>query len=301
MRHCYINGYALISSVDVDGSSSADSGDGTAFFDCLYNGSHIPRDGFDYKKIISDGNIRRRMGSLVKSGVAAGLLCLDGIPSDSVGGIVTATGLGFLSDTEKFMNNIIDCNESMLNPSPFMQSTFNTVGSHIAMIRGIQSYNMTYVHRGFSFESALADGMMLIDEGAETVLVGGFDEMTVPVHVLLGRLGAAPEFQKGEISGFVLLSSSKTSNTFAELHCVKTRYGHFSEENLEKWRKDVAVSYGTCSGDIRIADCNFSVLGPYMTDSACSLCNALENGAGKTFIRNDFCGKNHSLILLDIL
>jgi hypothetical protein len=241
------------------------------------------------------------MGPLVKSGVAAGLLCLDGVPSDSVGGIVTATGLGFLSDTERFMNDMIDRNESMLNPSPFMQSTFNTVGSHIAMIRGIHSYNMTYVHRGFSFESALSDAMMLIDEGAETVLAGGFDEMTFPVHKLLVRLGSAPKFQNGEISGFVLLSSIRTGNTFAELHCVKTRYGHFSEENLEKWRSDVALSYGTDLESAGIFDCDSSVSGPYMTDSASVLCNALEKGSGKTFIRNDFCGKNHSLILLDIL
>jgi 3-oxoacyl-[acyl-carrier-protein] synthase II len=41
------------------------------------------------------------------------------------------------------------------------------------------NYNMTYCHRGFSFEEALIDAMMLIHDGqAKSVLIGGIDEIT---------------------------------------------------------------------------------------------------------------------------
>ena len=125
----------------------------------------------DYKDIIANATLRRRMSRIVKMGVACGLECMGELSPEKIEGIITATGLGCLVDTEKFLNNLLDNEERMLNPTPFIQSTFNTIGAQIALIHQIHAYNMTYVHRGLSFESALLDAMMKIEEGSENILV----------------------------------------------------------------------------------------------------------------------------------
>ena len=43
-----------------------------------------------------------------KMGVACGLECINTLPSRKVDAIITATGLGCLADTEKFLNTIIE-------------------------------------------------------------------------------------------------------------------------------------------------------------------------------------------------
>lgn len=144
----------------------------------------------DYKAVITDANLRRRMGHLLKMAVWCGLRTLDGIDSEDVCGIITATGMGFMKDTLAMADSMIDRNEEMLNPMPFMQSTFNTASGYIAMMRGIRACNTAYVHREGGFMSAVADALMLIGENpGKGVLVGAFDEATPAVDRLRRRLG----------------------------------------------------------------------------------------------------------------
>lgn len=178
---------------------------------------HLPAQEPDYKSIITDANLRRRMSRIVKMGVACGLNCLGDIAPEKIQGIITATGWGCLTDTEKFLNNIIDQKEQSLNPTPFIQSTFNTIGAQIALLRNIHSYNMTYVHRGTSFENALADGMMKIKEGKKNILVGAVDEWTPTSHTIQQRLGMLRGIQAGEGAQFFLLSNRPTGKTAVEL------------------------------------------------------------------------------------
>lgn len=143
----------------------------------------------DYKKYIPDANVRRRMSRVMKMGVAAAMECLSqtGRQPDA---IITATGWGCLGDTEKFLRNMIENGEYLLNPTPFTQSTFNTIGAQAAIVLKNTNYNITYVHRGFSFESALLDAMMKIQDGeAAQVLVESYDEYTGTSFKIMERLG----------------------------------------------------------------------------------------------------------------
>ena len=58
---------------------------------------------------------------------------------------------------------------------------------------------MTYVHRGLSFESALLDAMMKIEEGSENILVGAIDEMTETSYTIQQRLGMLKGIAAGEV------------------------------------------------------------------------------------------------------
>lgn len=153
--------------------------------------SYVSADEPDYKEVIIDANSRRRMGRLLKMAVWCGLKSLDGVPSERVAGIITSTGAGFMKDTISFGSSIFDREETLLNPSPFMQSTFNTASGYIALIRKIHAYNTTYVQQADGFAASLVDAAMLLDDAGEgnVALVGAFDEVTPEVDVIRQRLG----------------------------------------------------------------------------------------------------------------
>lgn len=153
--------------------------------------SYVSSDEPDYKEVITDANSRRRMGRLLKMAVWCGLKSLDGVPSERVAGIITSTGAGFMKDTISFGSSIFDREEALLNPSPFMQSTFNTASGYIALIRKIHAYNTTYVQQADGFAASLVDAAMLLDDAGEgnVALVGAFDEVTPEVDVIRQRLG----------------------------------------------------------------------------------------------------------------
>ena len=153
--------------------------------------SYISAEEPDYKEVITDANSRRRMGRLLKMAVWCGLKSLEGVPSERVAGIITSTGAGFMKDTISFGSSIFDREETLLNPSPFMQSTFNTASGYIALIRKIHAYNTTYVQQADGFAASLVDAAMLLDDAGEgnVALVGAFDEVTPEVDVIRQRLG----------------------------------------------------------------------------------------------------------------
>lgn len=153
--------------------------------------SYVSADEPDYKEVITDANSRRRMGRLLKMAVWCGLKSLDGVPSERVAGIITSTGAGFMKDTISFGSSIFDREETLLNPSPFMQSTFNTASGYIALIRKIHAYNSTYVQQADGFAASIVDAAMLLDDAGEgdVALVGAFDEVTPEVDVIRQRLG----------------------------------------------------------------------------------------------------------------
>jgi 3-oxoacyl-[acyl-carrier-protein] synthase II len=149
----------------------------------------------DYAKLI-DPKLIRRMSRIIRMGVAAALECLNGAVPDA---ILTGTAYGCLEDTTIFLKRMIDNKEEMLTPTAFIQSTHNTVGAQIALLLQCHGYNNTFVHRGFSFESALLDALMLLHEGeARNVLVGGIDEITDTSHAILTRFGL---YRHGAVNG----------------------------------------------------------------------------------------------------
>lgn len=186
----------------------------------------------DYKRIITNANMRRRMSRIVKMGVACALECIAEAENKEIDGIITATGFGCLGDTEKFLKNLIENEEEMLNPTAFIQSTFNTIGAQIALITKNQSYNTTYVHRGLSFESALLDAVLCLNEGSKQVLVGAADELTPSSVVIQRRLGLLMDIKAGEGAHFFILSSEEEPNTNAALIDLETFVGKCTPDEI---------------------------------------------------------------------
>jgi len=193
----------------------------------------------DYSAFI-DPKLIRRMSHIIKMGVAAAQECLNNGNTKEIGAIITGTAYGCLENTISFLTQIIELNEEFLSPTAFIQSTHNTVAAQIALMLKCHQYNNTFVHKGISFESALLDAVMLLKEKeADTILVGGIDEMTDISYVILSRLGLYKRIpdsnlslfsksSKGTIGGegvaFFLLTDKSSPDNLAELIGIQTFY-----------------------------------------------------------------------------
>jgi len=193
----------------------------------------------DYKEFI-DVKLIRRMSRIIRMGVAAAMECLQEANVKVPDAIVTGTAYGCLEDTGSFMTKMVEFNEELLTPTAFIQSTHNTIGAQIGLMLQCNHYNNAFVHRGFSFESALLDGILLLEEKeVSNVLVGAIDEITNISHAILNRLGLYKQgnvsnldifkiHSKGTIAGegaaFFLLSNDPSATDYAKLDSLKTFY-----------------------------------------------------------------------------
>jgi 3-oxoacyl-[acyl-carrier-protein] synthase II len=223
----YINGTGIISPQAPDITGPDDLR--------VYTQNRLHSQEPDYKNYIAPAQLRR-MSRMIKMGLASARMCLADSGIEKPDAIITGTGLGCLEDTEKFLVSIVDNNEQMLSPTPFIQSTHNTVGGQIALVLQCHGYNFTYVHRGLSFESSLADAVLLLQEAtAHEILVGGLDELTDTSFGLLQQLGlyhregkntlATSYTMAGEGAAFFALSSEKNDRTKAALAGIATWTG----------------------------------------------------------------------------
>src|SRR5688572_30199929 len=105
-----------------------------------YSGNRLGCIEPDYGQYIDLKHIRR-MSRIIKMGVASAAMALQEAGISRPDGIITATGYGCLDDTAVFLNKMTELNEQALNPTPFIQSTHNTVGSQIALLLQCQGYN----------------------------------------------------------------------------------------------------------------------------------------------------------------
>jgi 3-oxoacyl-(acyl-carrier-protein) synthase len=160
-----------------------------------------------YKDFIPPAAIRR-MAKGVKNGIVASNLALREAKLEAVDAIITGTGMGCIEDSEKFLKTILENDEQFLTPTSFIQSTHNTVGGQIALGMQCKGYNLTYVNGAVSFESALYDAKMMIEEeDASSILVGGIDETADYTMSLFRLAGFIKKENEGPYS--VLESTTK--------------------------------------------------------------------------------------------
>jgi 3-oxoacyl-[acyl-carrier-protein] synthase II len=186
----------------------------------------------DYSTFI-DSKMIRRMSRIVKMGVAASATCLRNAGVEMPSAILTATAYGCLEDSASFLRKMIEFDEKMLSPTAFIQSTHNTVGAQIALLLKCHHYNNTIVHRAFSFENALTESRLLLEENISPILVGAIDEITDDRHAILSRFGLYKNGSgniAGEGAAFFLLGKEPGNHCQAVLHGVQTYYKQVIEQ-----------------------------------------------------------------------
>jgi len=270
----------------------------------VYTGNRLKNHEPDYTGYI-DAKPLRRMSRIIKMGVAAALECLKEAGEKVPGAIITGTALGCEEDTGIFLSSIIEQQEELLQPTPFIQSTHNTVGAQIALLLNCHSYNNTFAHRGFSFENALQDAIMLLNEKeASTVLAGGIDEITDINYTIFTRFGLYKQIPvsnldlinsetKGTIAGegsvFFLLGNQPTTDDHAQLEGVSTYY-----KPVDRNEREQNILSFLASHDLSIEDIDLVITGRNGDYRSDALFNELDDSVFKnkpTINYKQLCGE----------
>ena len=167
----------------------------------------------DYKEVIANANLRRRMNRMLKMGTYAAMKCLADTDVDMM---LTATSLGSISDTEKMLDTIYSSGETLGNPTAFIQSTFNTLAGNIAQLKSTHIPNVTFVNRGETVANALGYAQVKLSGDADNILYVSSDEKTELSETVLKKFHLSANGMYGEGSTAMILSSEKTG-TLAEI------------------------------------------------------------------------------------
>lgn len=173
----------------------------------------------DYKDLIPPMQLRR-MSKPIRTGVAAAKLCMKSFHDFMPRSIHVGTAYGMLEDSENFLKKILEQEEQMLNPTAFIQSTHNTVSGQIALSIGCMAHNMTFVHRGHSFENALLDASLFLDDISENeqILLGAVEECTNTSYEILKEFNVYnDENVAGEGATFFCLSKNKQAGSLVKI------------------------------------------------------------------------------------
>ena len=223
-----------------------------------------------YKELIPPA-AARRMAKGVKMGLAASTKALKEANVEVPDAIITGTGMGCIEDSEKFLKALIDNNEEYLTPTNFIQSTHNTVGAQIALGLGCKGYNFTYVNGSISFESALLDAkLQLENEEENTILVGAADETsshTMELFKLVNIIKKESDLPYSVLDSnssgvvysegatFVTLENVKKENTYAVLEALQIQ----NELNIDEVEN--FISSFLEKNNLKIQDIDVVVLG----------------------------------------
>ncbi|MEE1176652.1 MAG: beta-ketoacyl synthase chain length factor, partial [Paludibacteraceae bacterium] len=161
----------------------------------------------DYKEVIANANLRRRMNRMLKMGTYAAMKCLADTDVDMM---LTATSLGSISDTEKMLDTIYSSGETLGNPTAFIQSTFNTLAGNIAQLKSTHIPNVTFVNRGETVANALGYAQVKLSCDADNILYVSSDEKTELSETVLKKFNLSANGMYGEGSTAMILSSEKT-------------------------------------------------------------------------------------------
>jgi len=160
----------------------------------------------------------RRMGLILKRAIAVSLTALRNAGIECPDAIFTGTGLGCMENTENFLTVMCRDGEEMLPPTYFMMSTHNTISSAVAILLRCHGQNCTYSQKDISFESALLDAFIQLQNGGvSNALVGAHDETTPATYDLLKGCGYFGDgVTAAEASSAFVLSASHVSSTGSE-------------------------------------------------------------------------------------
>jgi hypothetical protein len=193
----------------------------------------------DFKAYINPIQMRR-LSHMLRIGLSAATICLRDSGIKSPDGIITATGYGFLEETAKFLNEVLNQSEKQLTPTYFMQSTSNALAGLVALTFKCMGFNNTYASKGFGMENALIDGMMQLNQNPSTsLLIGSYDEAADVQYKASIRVGhfkveyinnlrlfetKTKGSIQGEGSAFFMLSGNKSSSTWCAIRDLYLAY-----------------------------------------------------------------------------
>jgi 3-oxoacyl-(acyl-carrier-protein) synthase len=139
------------------------------------SGTHYMAIEPDYMGSIPLGQLRR-MGRSVRMATGAAMPLLQQFRVD---GIILGTTDGGMGDCHRFLDQIMEYAEGTLTPTNFVQGAPGAPAGGLALMTRNSGYNNTHSNKGLSFENALIDAQLLLNEGVvNQLLVGCVEEIS---------------------------------------------------------------------------------------------------------------------------
>jgi hypothetical protein len=161
----------------------------------------------------------RRMARVQRMACAAAYQALGRAGVTTVDGIFSATALGCLEDTERFLIDMEANRGSLLSPLPFMRSTHNTMAGQLALLLKVHGPNLTFSQSLFGLHAALIQTRLhLLEDPKRTMLVFAAEEDT-PLLSWVAQ-GLDPNVKLGEGAEALVLSGEAGTQDLARIEKV---------------------------------------------------------------------------------
>jgi len=152
------------------------------------NGAPTAQNGMAKRAPISPMKLRR-MDGLLREIVTRSTALLDKAGLERPDAIIVNTAFGMMTNTQRFLDEMLAQHEEALSPTAFMQSTHNTMAAQLAILTGCHGYNITYSDLN-SADFIENDALSLLRNGDDrSVLVVSADRLTDRWRQLLQRNG----------------------------------------------------------------------------------------------------------------
>lgn len=158
----------------------------------------------------------RRVDRYIELCVAGGLNCVGGRKLTAETAVYLATRCGAVATPALAMENIISKHE-MPKPIHFVNTLGNSAGFYLTQLLQITGNTVVISQESLSFEAALFHAWLDLQQGRiSAALVGGIDEVVLPLEHHRQRLAATPECNFSEGSHWLLLERNLPEQNLAE-------------------------------------------------------------------------------------
>lgn len=204
----------------------------------------------DLKTLITpwtNGQRLRRVDRYIELCVAGGLNCVGGRPLAADTGVYLATRCGAVTTSARVMETIVG-NRDMPKPLHFINTLGNSACFYLTQLLRTTGNTLVISQEYLSFEAALLHAWVDLQQGrVSCALVGGIDEVALPLTLHSQRLGAENAQYFNEGSHWLLLEpNAKDTDSAAQLAVTQPEY--FADLSaLSTWLSHQKLSKIQCS------------------------------------------------------
>lgn len=168
----------------------------------------------DLKPLIAPWTAQRlrRVDRYIELCVAGGLNCVGGRELPATTGVYLATRCGAVTTSARVMENIVSQGE-MPKPLHFINTLGNSAGFYLTQLLRTTGNTLVISQEYLSFEAALVHACLDLESGRiPCALVGGIDEVALPLELHAQRLEQTTAQTFSEGSHWLLLEKNPSTN-----------------------------------------------------------------------------------------
>lgn len=194
-------------------------------------GGTLPVSEPDYTRYIPKNKLRR-MDRLTRLALHTTCAALEEAHVSTVDGVIMGVGQTTSNTLDGMLRKMIVNQESLSNPTSFMNSLLSTAAGQIALQLACGGYTNTHSQRGFSVEAALLDASLQLGEQPDqSFVVGGLDvthDSYEKLSVIYGHSssndGVDVERSIGEGAATFVVTGEPTDRATACIRRIYTAY-----------------------------------------------------------------------------